>query len=53
MWARFLRPVNMFIRDDFPTFERPIKAYSRLSETGHFDTVELLISNFALLIFIS
>lgn len=49
--ARPLRPVSMFISDDLPTFDLPIKAYSCRVEAGHLVTSELLISNFAEVIF--
>jgi hypothetical protein len=38
-------PVSMFIRDDLPTFERPIKAYSGILLSGHFATEGLLMRN--------
>ena len=35
---------SILIRLDFPTFERPIKAYSTLPSFGHLDTVgELMV----------
>lgn len=49
--ARPLRPVSIFISDDLPTFDLPIKAYSCRVEVGHLVTSELLISNFAEVIF--
>jgi hypothetical protein len=42
--------VSLFINDDFPTLERPIKAYSGLSGAGHFFTSLLLITKRASLI---
>ena len=42
--------VNMLINDDFPTFDRPIKAYSARSGGGHLATSLLLTINFASLI---
>ena len=42
--------VNILIRLDFPTFERPIKAYSGKMPAGHFFTSVLLITNSALVI---
>jgi len=41
----------MFINEDLPTLERPIKAYSGMFSDGHLDTSELLITNLADLIF--
>lgn len=35
-------PVNIFINDDFPTFERPMKAYSGFRGGGNFETCVLL-----------
>lgn len=45
--ANFLRLVSIFISDDFPTFERPMKAYSWQCVSGHLPTLELLTSNLA------
>ena len=42
-----LRPVNILMRLDFPTFERPIKAYSGNVPAGHFSTSVLLMTNSA------
>jgi len=43
----------MLMSDDFPTFERPMKAYSwRSSPEGHFSTEGLLVANLAVLIII-
>jgi hypothetical protein len=42
--------VNMLIREDFPTLDRPIKAYSGMRSFGHLATSELLISKTADLI---
>jgi hypothetical protein len=44
--------VNIFINEDFPTFDLPIKAYSGKRSLGHLLTSELLITNSAVLIFI-
>ena len=44
--------VNMLIKEDFPTLERPINAYSGKRSNGHLLTSELLIINSAVLIFI-
>src|SRR5690606_39327019 len=43
-------PVSMFIREDFPTLDRPIKAYSGMGSEGHLLTSELLITNSAVCI---
>jgi len=43
----------MFINDDFPTLDRPIKAYSGRKSLGHLSTSELLIINSAVLIFMA
>ena len=48
--ARDFLPVSILMRDDFPTFERPIKAYSCFSSRGHLATSELLMTNLAELI---
>ena len=41
-----------FIKDDFPTFERPIKANSGKFKSGHSLIVGALVINFAFVIFI-
>ena len=48
--ASLLFLVSMLIRLDFPTLDRPIKAYSGMVVAGHLLTKELLIINSALLI---
>ena len=53
VFARAVRPVSMFIREDLPTLERPMKAYSGMFPSGHFFTSELLIIYSAVLIFIN
>jgi hypothetical protein len=35
---KFLELVSMFIREDLPTFDLPMKANSGLSGAGHFVT---------------
>ena len=45
-----LRPVSILMRLDFPTLERPIKAYSGNIPEGHFFTSVLLMTNSALVI---
>gem|GEM_PF-6663530 len=50
--ARPLMPVSMLMSDDLPTLLRPMNAYSGLLPPGHFSTCGLLISYFALFIFI-
>ena len=45
-----LRPVSILMRLDFPTLERPMKAYSGSVPAGHFRTSVLLITNSALVI---
>ena len=47
-----LIPVRVLIRDDLPTFERPIKAYSGVFVFGHCATAGLLFTNVADLIII-
>lgn len=42
----------MLIREDFPTLERPINAYSGKCSLGQFATLELLMTKSADLIFI-
>ena len=43
-------PVSILIRLDFPTLERPMKAYSGNVPPGHFLTSVLLMTNSALVI---
>lgn len=50
--ANLLWLVIMFIKDDFPTFDRPMKAYSGMFGSGHFFGSVLDITNSAELIFI-
>ncbi len=45
-------PVSIFIRDDFPTLDLPIKAYSGSDVFGHMSALGLEMMNFAELIFI-
>lgn len=45
--ARLFRFVSIFIKDDLPTFDRPMKANSGLSGAGHLATSVLLIRNSA------
>jgi hypothetical protein len=40
----------MLMSDDFPTLERPMKAYSGNLSLGHFETSLLLVTNSADLI---
>ncbi len=49
--ASFLNPVREFIKDDFPTFDLPMNAYSGMLGSGHFVNVVELIMKFAYLIF--
>ena len=51
--ARRLRPVSMFMRDDLPTFERPMKAISGRRREGLLATRVLLPAYMACEIFIS
>ena len=48
--ANPFRPVSMLMRLDFPTFERPMKAYSGRFPAGHLRTSVLLMINSALVI---
>ena len=48
--ANFLLFVSILIRLDFPTFERPIKAYSGFVSLGHIDSRGALNVNSAFLI---
>ena len=52
VFAKFLFPVSMLIKEDLPTFDLPIKAYSGKGSFGHLLTSELLIINSAVFIFI-
>jgi hypothetical protein len=45
VFASFEYPVNRLISDDFPTFERPIKANSGFTGSGHCVKVTLLPMN--------
>lgn len=45
-----LRPVSILMRLDFPTLERPIKAYSGNVSVGHLVTSVLLMTNSAFVI---
>ena len=51
--ANFLLFVSILIRLDFPTFERPIKAYSGFVSLGHIDSRGALNVNSAFLISIT
>jgi hypothetical protein len=42
--------VNIFIKDDLPTLERPMKAYSGLFAAGSLSTLVLLCKKAAFLI---
>ena len=42
--------VSILMRLDLPTLERPMKAYSGISDFGHISALELLIVNSALFI---
>ena len=50
--ASLFLPVSIFIRLDFPTFERPMKAYSGISVFGHISALGLLVLNSAVFIII-
>lgn len=43
---------SILIKEDLPTFERPINAYSGISGFGHFSKLVLLTTNSASLIII-
>ena len=43
---------NRLMRDDFPTFDRPINAYSGMFPGGHFLKSELDMTNSAVLIIV-
>jgi hypothetical protein len=45
VFANSLTPVSILIREDFPTFDLPIKAYSGIRGGGHLSSVILLITN--------
>ena len=45
VFARFLRSQMLFIKEDLPTLERPINAYSGVFSFGHLETSVLLIMN--------
>ena len=49
--ARLRRPTNMLSRDDFPTFERPMKANSGIRSGGQPSRSVALVPNSAVLIF--
>lgn len=53
VFANFLLFVSILIRLDFPTFERPIKAYSGFVSLGHIDSRGALNVNSAFLISIT
>ena len=38
VFAKLFFEVSILINEDFPTFERPIKAYSGIGSSGHFST---------------
>jgi hypothetical protein len=50
--ASFLFLQRELIKEDFPTFDLPIKAYSGRELFGHFSRSVLLITNWADLMFI-
>jgi hypothetical protein len=50
VFAKSFLTTSMFINEDLPTFDRPIKAYSGSVGAGHFATSVLLITNSADLI---
>lgn len=47
VFARLFRLTNRLINEDFPTLERPIKANSRLTGSGHREGSVLLTINSA------
>ena len=51
--ARPFFPVSMLMREDFPTLDRPMKAYSGRRLSGHLRTWLLLMTKVALLIIIT
>ena len=53
VFANFLLFVSMLIRLDFPTFDRPINAYSGFVSFGHIDTIGADSENSACFISIS
>jgi hypothetical protein len=52
VFASFLLPTIMLINEDFPTFDRPMKAYSALLSVGHLLTVSFDTTNSAVLMII-
>jgi hypothetical protein len=48
--ARLFIPISIFMREDFPTFDLPMKANSGCSVTGHNPGSVLLTTNSALFI---
>jgi hypothetical protein len=48
--ARFFLPVNILINEDFPTFDRPMKANSGFPSVGHFAISVFEMRNVASLI---
>ena len=51
IFASAVLSVSILIREDFPTFDRPIKAYSGISAGGQSSGVTLLLINFVVVIF--
>ena len=49
--ANALRSTSILIREDFPTLDLPINAYSGNGSLGHLATLELLITKSAEVIF--
>lgn len=47
VFASLFLPVSILIRDDFPTLDLPVKAYSGLSDPGPSWYLELLLINVA------
>ena len=52
VFTKFLRPNNIFIREDLPTLERPENAISGLSGGGYWEGFTALVTNSADLTFI-
>ncbi len=50
--AKFFRSINILIKEDLPTFDLPIKAYSGKGSFGHLVTSVLLITKSADFMFI-
>jgi hypothetical protein len=50
VFAILFRSQIILMSDDFPTLERPMKAYSGNAGAGHFVTSVLLTTNCAILI---